>query len=1180
MLTATANAPALPSNRLGKAGINHSYLATLLGLLFLLAPTLLQAQDRNIGVNEVYPAPMFKENGGRFINVKKLVEAGIYSKNAAGDGVTDDSDAIIAAMDWVMDRLRAAGAPCGWDENWHIYFPNGTYLVSKPLIYAGERIPNCVPSNISPTREGTAGLKLVGQSREGVTIRLKDNAEGFGDIANKKPVVAFAKTTSEFNNAPAGFKFRNFTVNTGSGNPGAVGVDYYGANTSRLDNVKIIGSGEIGLHIRMGSAHGYYSNITINGFRYGIKLEGNAESHPSIEYVSLSSQRESAIRLEKISVSFRKVYSTNSVNGISLQKVDVYAPHLVIVDSYFLGGSAAHSAIQINQGFFFGRNVTVQGYGTTITKDGQAAQASGSIEEYNSEAITAYSSSRVRTTAVKSMNLPVEDYPVVAWVSDFSQWANVDAYGAVGNGTTDDTQAIQDAMNSGRPVVYFPKMNYRMGTVSIPASVKQVIGGDVSLLNSGIKFDVNATASQVLLLKDVQMENGGSIRHSAQRDILLESTSSSSNVYNSDLTGPGSKVFANNVHGFARNAGTIEHVSVWARFINCEKAGDFQFNAGVGSSLWIFGLKSEKVYSVFSATDGGKLEVLGGLLNRWGSAPADRATVSHPAIVNNNSHVSIIAASNGPSDRSWIPMVKDTLAGSPAKTWTMSHFPNRGWSNNIVIPLYASYDPAVIPQVPPVSLPDVVVTNVSWTPANPVTGTGVTFKATIKNQGTGATPAGTILGVRFSVDGVTKNVSDTYTTSLAAGDSVTLTANSGPSGTASWTATEGNHTVEAFVDDINRFPESDDTNNKLSAPLTVQSLSVTSFTLFNADTDQPVSGFDPIPANATIDYTKLGTTHLSIRANPSPTVGSIKFGYDTNAAYRIENEAPYTIAGDGKTASGSPDYFAWTPALGTHTLTATPYAGENATGTAGTAQSISFTVTNNGTNLAVGKPVTFSSQEVGNAAAKAVDNDLTTRWSSNGPGYPQTLRVDLGKSYSLNRIELAPYQNRAYRYQVEVSTDGTTYTQVVNRTSNTTGGSVLADNFPAVTARYVRLTVTGASNYTGGWVSINEFRVFGKELLTPNARLSFELQGEESETGLYPNPARNEVQVRYTARQAEEVQIRLLDNSGRPCLTTAHQAVKGANTFQVDVSSLRSGLYVVQLQGAGLPVVRKLVIAK
>ncbi len=475
--------------------------------------------------------------------------------------------------------------------------------------------------------------------------------------------------------------------------------------------------------------------------------------------------------------------------------------------------------------------------------------------------------------------------------------------------------------------------------------------------------------------------------------------------------------------------------------------------------------------------------------------------------------------------------------------------------------------------------PDLVVTSVGWTPANPTVGTGVTFRATVRNQGTIATPAGTILGVSFKVDGKQVSWSDTHTSSLAASDSVTLTANSGPSGSLTWTATEGAHTVEAHVDDINRIAERDDTNNKLTASLPVETASISSFTLINADTDQPIVGFDPIANGAVIDYTQLGTTHLSIRANTSPArVGSVKFGYDSQANYRTENQAPYAIAGDENQGG---DYFAWTPSLGSHTLTATPYVGGNATGTAGRAESLCFTVTNQGTNLALFKAVTFTSQQAGNGASQAVDNDETTRWSASN--YPQTLRVDLGKVYRLNRTELAPYGNRAYRYKVEVSTDGTTYTQVVNKTGNTTGGSVLVDSFGAVSARYVRLTVTGAYNYTGGWVSVNEFKVFGKELLTVNAGLAYEPQGgerEESEAVLYPNPASQAVRVEYTASQAGQVQLRLLDKRGRPCLTTIYQAVKGSNTFRVDVGALPGGFYAVQLQGPGLPVVKKLVIAR
>ena len=116
--------------------------------------------------------------------------------------------------------------------------------------------------------------------------------------------------------------------------------------------------------------------------------------------------------------------------------------------------------------------------------------------------------------------------------------------------------------------------------------------------------------------------------------------------------------------------------------------------------------------------------------------------------------------------------------------------------------------------------PDLVVTAVSWTPANPAVGAPVRFSATVKNQGGAATPAGVILGVLFKVDGVNKTFSDTRTASLAAGASVTLTANGGGSA-GSWPATAGPHTVQAFVDDVNRVGESNDANNTLDRQLTV-----------------------------------------------------------------------------------------------------------------------------------------------------------------------------------------------------------------------------------------------------------------------------------------------------------------------------------------------------------------------
>jgi hypothetical protein len=117
--------------------------------------------------------------------------------------------------------------------------------------------------------------------------------------------------------------------------------------------------------------------------------------------------------------------------------------------------------------------------------------------------------------------------------------------------------------------------------------------------------------------------------------------------------------------------------------------------------------------------------------------------------------------------------------------------------------------------------PDLVVTQITLSQASPRPGDPVTFSATVKNQGTGATPAGTTVGVLFSVDGSPVAWSDTFNQALAAGATVNLTANGGPSG-ATWTATSGSHQVVAFVDDINRIAnESNEDNNRLTRSFSV-----------------------------------------------------------------------------------------------------------------------------------------------------------------------------------------------------------------------------------------------------------------------------------------------------------------------------------------------------------------------
>jgi len=120
-------------------------------------------------------------------------------------------------------------------------------------------------------------------------------------------------------------------------------------------------------------------------------------------------------------------------------------------------------------------------------------------------------------------------------------------------------------------------------------------------------------------------------------------------------------------------------------------------------------------------------------------------------------------------------------------------------------------------------MPDLIVTDISWSPENPVECDNVTFSAVIINIGTGSTPAGVITGVGFCVNGYTETWSDNYALPITPGESVLLTANGGNGGIPAWHAPAGVHEITAFVDDIRRINENSRENNKLSKTLIIRS---------------------------------------------------------------------------------------------------------------------------------------------------------------------------------------------------------------------------------------------------------------------------------------------------------------------------------------------------------------------
>jgi hypothetical protein len=131
---------------------------------------------------------------------------------------------------------------------------------------------------------------------------------------------------------------------------------------------------------------------------------------------------------------------------------------------------------------------------------------------------------------------------------------------------------------------------------------------------------------------------------------------------------------------------------------------------------------------------------------------------------------------------------------------------------------------------------------------------------------------------------------------------------------------------------------------------------------------------------------------------------------------------------------------------------------------------------------ALNKTVTADSVwGAGFEASLAVDGSDSTRWSSKSTGqggsYPHWLKVDLGSNYDINQVKVNWTAAYGIDYKVQVSTDGTNFTDVVTVTGNNSEG-IKTHNFATVNARYVRVYVT-LSNQAGTNVSIWTINVYG-----------------------------------------------------------------------------------------------------
>ncbi len=212
--------------------------------------------------------------------------------------------------------------------------------------------------------------------------------------------------------------------------------------------------------------------------------------------------------------------------------------------------------------------------------------------------------------------------------------------------------------------------------------------------------------------------------------------------------------------------------------------------------------------------------------------------------------------------------------------------------------------------------------------------------------------------------------------------------------------------------------------------------------------------------------------------------------------------------------------------------------------------------------------VSVDAQQVPNVATNLFDGNASddSRWSAQV--FPKSVVIDLGAESNIIGTRLYAYQNRAYKYKVELSDEPNTgFFQIVDRTNNTTTSKPIVNDFPVQIGRYVKLTITGVHNSTSDWASVNEFVLMYED---EGGETSVKNISELTDwVGVYPNPANSSFKVRLKGVDSAKVQIYTLNGQLVYNDLVSDKAI-----------SLSTGVYVVKAIGSNQKLYREKLIVK
>ncbi|MBY0456783.1 MAG: hypothetical protein K2V38_05565, partial [Gemmataceae bacterium] len=579
-----------------------------------------------------------------------------------------------------------------------LYFPNGVYNLSDQIDYA-------------KARRGERGLWLQGESQQGTILRWGDNLPRFTTriVDGDNNVINFpAIDTFNGNNGNAFGNFiHDLTVEIGAGNTYAEGIQYQTNNYGSMRNVTIRSldpnkAGRTGLNIIFNEPGPMLvENLTVDGFDYGV-FAGPQQYSAVFNGLTVRDQRVAGFANYRLPVSIDNFTSVNTVPAY-VQLSSFGWGNTVITNANFSGGGPNTFAVvnendptrQGTAGTVFLRNVTTSGYRGVIDDrtNGQQILTPGVTEYVTQTPLSLYPTTSPQT----SLNLPAEATPATP-ADPVENWASVTAFGANPFDTSDDADAIQRALDSGARTVYFPnptrvnaqgqveRGSYRIGkTLNVGGNVERIAGVYSNLTVINPLFDTDAPLFRVVDGNRDRVQIDGVV-------IGNEGGNQGGNWYGFGQDSLTTLVLKDGVGGSYRNGVRGGKVFIedwtmsdlrftgqqaWVRQINPEETVDRPKIVNDGGDLWILGLKIEGRSTQVNTINGGRTEVLGGLIYNVYYVPTD-----YPAFTTTNSSLSFsLAESNSIYQGYYTTWVRDARNGV-TRDLTIDNAPIDGGRSN------------------------------------------------------------------------------------------------------------------------------------------------------------------------------------------------------------------------------------------------------------------------------------------------------------------------------------------------------------------------------------------------------------------------------------------------------------------------------------------------------------------